>query len=60
MSVSAEAIANGNFQIATCRAVMPDGLYVNVPDAESVPDARPMANHFRVEASRLGAPSALT
>src|SRR3712207_2813756 len=54
LRVSAEAIAIGNFQIATCRAVMPDGLYVNVPDAESIPDARPVGNHFRVEASRLG------
>lgn len=54
LRVSAESIANGNFQIATCRAVMPDGLYVNVPDAESVPDTRPVGNHFRVEANRLG------
>lgn len=52
--VSAEAVANGNFQIATCRAVMPDGLFVNVPDAEAVPDARPIAGHFPVEADRLG------
>src|SRR5688500_15287936 len=28
---SAEAIANGNFQITTCRAVLPDGMFVNVP-----------------------------
>lgn len=54
LRVSGEAIANGNFQIATCRAVMPDGLFVNVPDAESVPVARPIGNHFRVEADRLG------
>lgn len=54
LRVSGEAIANGNFQIATCRAVMPDGLFVNVPDAESVPVARPIGNHFKVEADRLG------
>lgn len=52
--VSGESIANGNFQIATCRAVMPDGLFVNVPDAEAVPEARPIAGHFPVEADRLG------
>lgn len=54
LRVSGEAVANGNFQIATCRAVMPDGLFVNVPDAEAVPDARPIATHFKVEADRLG------
>jgi len=54
LRVSGEAVANGNFQIATCRAVMPDGLFVNVPDAEAVPEARPVAGHFPVEAERLG------
>lgn len=54
LRVSSEAIANGNFQIATCRAMMPDGLLVNVPDAESVPDMRPIGGHFAVEADRLG------
>ena len=34
---SAEAIANGNFQVTTCRGVLPDGLFVNVPDAEAAP-----------------------
>ena len=49
-----EAIANGNFQITNCRAVMPDGLIVNVPDAEAGPDLRQVAGHFRVEAEKLG------
>ena len=49
-----EAIANGNFQITNCRAVMPDGLIINVPDAEAVPDLRQVAGHFRVEAEKLG------
>ncbi len=51
---SAEAIANGNFQLTTCRGVLPDGLFVNVPDAETAPDMRPIGNHFRVDAERLG------
>ena len=33
LQVNNEAIANSNFQITNCRAVMPDGLMVNVPDA---------------------------
>lgn len=51
---SAEAIANGNFQVTTCRGVLPDGLFVNVPDAEAAPDMKPIGNHFRVDAERLG------
>ncbi len=54
LQVSNEAVANGNFQITNCRAVMPDGLIVNVPDAEAVPDLRPVGNHFGVEAEKLG------
>lgn len=51
---SAEAIANGNFQVTTCRGVLPDGLFINVPDAETAPEMRPIGNHFRVDAERLG------
>ena len=54
LQVSNEAVANGNFQITNCRAVMPDGLLVNVPDAEAVPDLRPVGNHFPPEAATLG------
>ncbi|MDI1242779.1 MAG: type VI secretion system baseplate subunit TssK [bacterium] len=51
---SAESIANGNFQVTTCRGVLPDGLFINVPDAEAAPEMRPIGNHFRVDAERLG------
>ncbi len=54
IQINTEAIANGNFQLTNCRGVMPDGLYVNVPDAEGVPDMRPVADHFKAEAERLG------
>lgn len=54
LQVNNEAVANGNFQVTNCRAVLPDGLVVNVPDAEAVPDMRPVGNHFGVEAERLG------
>ena len=54
LQVNNEAIANGNFQITNCRAVLTDGLMVNVPDAEAVPDLRPVGNHFSVEAEKLG------
>ncbi len=54
LQINNEAIANGNFQVTTCRAVMPDGLMINVPDAEGVPDLRPVGDHFRVEKEKLG------
>jgi type VI secretion system protein ImpJ len=54
LRINHEAIANGNFQILNCMAVMPDGLVINVPDAEGVPDLRPVGNHFGVEAEKLG------
>ncbi len=54
LQISREAIANGNFQIINCHAVLPDGLMINVPDAEAVPDVRQVGNHFHPEAERLG------
>jgi len=33
---------------------MPDGLFINVPDAEAVPDTRPVGDHFPAEALKLG------
>ncbi len=54
LQINREAIANGNFQIINCHAVLPDGLMVNVPDAEAVPDLRPVGNHFHPEAEKLG------
>lgn len=54
LQVNNEAIANGNFQIINCHAVLPDGLLVNVPDAEAVPDLRPVGDHFNPEQEKLG------
>ena len=54
LQINREAIANGNFQIINCRAVLPDGLMLNVPDTEAVPDLRPVGDHFHPEAERLG------
>ena len=54
LGINNEAIANGNFQITRCRAVLTDGLMINVPDAEAVPDLRPVGDHFAAESERLG------
>ncbi|MCB1022910.1 MAG: type VI secretion system baseplate subunit TssK [Acidobacteria bacterium] len=54
LQINREAIGNGEFQITNCHAVLPDGLMINVPDAEGVPDLRPIADHFHPEQEKLG------
>ncbi|HYO62045.1 MAG TPA: type VI secretion system baseplate subunit TssK [Pyrinomonadaceae bacterium] len=49
LQLNQEAIANGRVELARCRAVMPDGLVVNVPEADAAPDARAVAGHFAPE-----------
>src|ERR1700752_165710 len=48
-----EAIANGSFDLVRCRAVMPDGLVVNIPQTDPAPDARPIQGHFDPDQERL-------
>jgi len=48
-----EAIANGNFDLLRCRAVMPDGLLINVPETDPAPAARPVGEHFDADAEHL-------
>jgi type VI secretion system protein ImpJ len=54
LQVNREAIANGNFQVTSCFAVLPDGLMINIPDADAIPDLRPVGDHFHPEKDRLG------
>jgi type VI secretion system protein ImpJ len=49
-----EAIANGNFDLLRCRAVMPDGLLINVPETDPAPVARQVGELFDPDAERLG------
>jgi type VI secretion system protein ImpJ len=54
IQINHEAIANGNFQVTSCRAVLSDGLMINFPDTDAVPDLRPVKDHFSPEAETLG------
>ena len=54
LQINREAMANGNFQLTGCRAVLPDGLMINVPDTDAVPDLRPVGEHFNPEKESLG------
>ncbi len=54
LQINREAIANGNFQLTACSAVLPDGLLVNLPDTDAVPSLRPVGEHFHPEVEKLG------
>jgi type VI secretion system protein ImpJ len=50
---NSESVANGNFELLRCRAVMPDGLLITIPDTEPAPAPRPLGEHFSAEATHL-------
>jgi type VI secretion system protein ImpJ len=53
LQLNHEAIANGRVELVRCRAVLPDGLLVNIPLTDVAPDARPVEDHFDPEAEHL-------
>jgi len=53
LQVSRESIANGYFDIVRCRAVMPDGLTVNIPEIEQAPPPRSVEGHFEMADEHL-------
>src|SRR5437016_14581588 len=50
---NSEAIADGNFDLIRCRAVMPDGVLISVPETEPAPAAGPVTEHFAPVAATL-------
>lgn len=54
LQINNEAIANGNFQVTSCHAVLSDGLVINFPDSDAAPDLRPVKDHFKPEQEKLG------
>lgn len=54
LQINHESVANGNFQVTACRAVLSDGLFINFPDTDASPDLRPVKKHFGPEVERLG------
>jgi len=53
LQVNRDAVANGSFQLISCRGVMPDGLVVNIPQTSPEPDARMAEEHFHRAAESL-------
>ena len=54
LQVNADALANGEFVLARCAAVLPDGLSVDVPDADAAPASRPVEGVFDAKRTTLG------
>ena len=54
LQINREAVANGNFQVTICRAVLPDGLLIDAPNTSPAPDLRTVDKHFPPEAEKLG------
>jgi type VI secretion system protein ImpJ len=54
LQVNADALANGEFVLARCAAVLPDGLAVDVPDSDAAPSSRPIEGAFDAKRSTLG------
>jgi type VI secretion system protein ImpJ len=53
LQINHEALANGYVNLVRCRAVMPDGMIVNVPQGDAAPDARAVEGHFEAADERL-------
>src|SRR5262245_7547671 len=53
LHISEEAMANGNFEIVRCSAIMPDGLALNIPETDLAPKHRSIQGHFDPMAENL-------
>jgi type VI secretion system protein ImpJ len=52
--VNTDALANGEFVLSRCSAVLPDGLAVETPDLDPLPPARPIEGLFDAKRNSLG------
>lgn len=48
-----EALENGVFELVRCRAVLPDGVPVDIPDVDPPPPTRNFMDHFPPTAERM-------
>ncbi len=53
LQLNLEAVQNGRVELERCRAVMPDGLWINAPEVDAAPLARPIEDHFPFGAESL-------
>jgi type VI secretion system protein ImpJ len=53
LQLNRESITNGQFELLRCYGVMPDGLVVNIPQADPPPNPRPVEGHFEQSSETL-------
>ncbi|MFH1573417.1 MAG: type VI secretion system baseplate subunit TssK, partial [Acidobacteriota bacterium] len=53
LKFSEEALENSVFELVRCRAVLPDGLPVDIPDADAPPPTREFAEHFPPSSDKM-------
>jgi type VI secretion system protein ImpJ len=53
LQINRDAVANGFFEVMSVAGVMPDGLYVSLPQMGAAPDARAVEGHFPPAAGSL-------
>jgi len=46
LNIDEEALANGTFNLHSCRGILPDGLAFSCPDPDQSPSGRPIADFF--------------
>jgi type VI secretion system protein ImpJ len=49
-----DALANGEFVLSACTGILPDGLYVETPESDPLPAARPIEPAFDAKKKTLG------
>ncbi len=54
LQVAQDALANGEFVVSRCVAMMPDGVAVDSPTMDSPPPSRPIEGAFDAKRSSLG------
>lgn len=53
LQISPEAVQNGKIELDRCRAIMPDGLLINVPQTDAAPAPRAIEGHFTFDDESL-------
>jgi type VI secretion system protein ImpJ len=46
LDIDSAALQNGQFRLARCAGVMPDGELFDMPDTDELPPSRPVSSHF--------------
>src|SRR5215469_7298496 len=53
LQIDQEALAGGNLALSKCVGIMPDGLAFEIPNSDSAPPSKPLAQSFEPEQNEL-------